>query len=203
MRGVRGAIGQRALPVSHDNMLTAAILDHFREIADASKVYALDLVPNTAGEVPIVRSLGSVVQEPLAKRRLTGQSAVAARGLHLDVEGGDENDDLSRVPGQGPVLHFKLLHAKPSAMKTVKVPVAAGRRLVADEVSTRPETFMMMVSEFVSTPSCPVCCLQIVGRHPCKIPKTAMLNIAIARTGIVHIVPCLRKSFPPWDAREM
>lgn len=142
---MQGLGGQRALPVSYDNINTTAILDHFRTVADTSKVYALDMVPNAAGEVPIVKNLQTVLGEPVAKRRLSGHAALTPSRLQVDIDDGDGDleEEHGGLPGQrrgGSILHFKVIHANPSQMKTVKVPLAAARRLQQDEANhTEPE----------------------------------------------------------------
>lgn len=94
-------------------------------------VYSLDFVPNSAGDLPGIVALDSVLSEHLAKRRRTGESTAKVR-LVPDVD--DFVLAAEPEPLASSTVYFKVLHAMPSRMKTVKIPMGAGRRLLADEV---------------------------------------------------------------------
>ena len=141
-KGVKQVQTSQDTPVSHDGVLRAALLDHFRNVADPSRFYALRMNPGSTVE--------GVLNEPLAKRQKR-----PTRILVCDVDLCDDDVDVhdGGLPGVGgddasdalaevPQLYFRVVHAKPSAMHTVRAPLAAGRRLSANHVAITTHKIM-------------------------------------------------------------
>jgi hypothetical protein len=114
------------------------MVEHFRTVADPSKVYAIQLVPNAVGEAPVLKSVSGVLGQSVLKRRRVGEAATSS-GLRPDA---DDGLDGVENPETTKCVFFKVLHAAPGRMHTVKVPLAAGRRFTTDEVyGTTPTKF--------------------------------------------------------------
>ena len=124
-------------PVTQDRVFRSALFDHFRHVADPTKFYSMPLLPNEeTGQVALPCGLDTVFAEPAAKRLrvATGLSLAA----DIDGDGCDVAADRSGFSGEHPgryTIHFRVVHAKPSLMHTVRVPLAAGRRLSSDHVA--------------------------------------------------------------------
>ena len=123
-------------PVTHDGVVRAALLDHFRSVADPSRFYALQMAPTSAVE--------GVLNEPLAKRQKRPTRKLVCDVDLADDDVDDDDGGLRGVSGDDaigdvlanvPLLYFRVVHAHPSVMHTVRVPLAAGRRLSADHIA--------------------------------------------------------------------
>ncbi len=121
-----------AAEVSRDNIVRVALLEHFRFLAEPRRVFSLSVLPSDSGELPVQKDLLGVLREPLSKRRATyaGLRSPAPQ-LALDIEGGEGD----RVDAYADHIFFKVVHCTPSKVRTVRTSLAAGRRLVADEIA--------------------------------------------------------------------
>ena len=163
--GVKQVKTSKDTPVSHAGVLRAALLDHFRSVADPSCFYALHMPPSSTVE--------GVLNEPLAKRQKR-----PTRKLVCDVDLADDDVDdvdggLPGVSGDGaigdvlanvPLLYFRVIHAKPSAMHTVRVPLAAGRRLSANHVAITTHKTMNLGSAE-----------QVIESKPCSVEGASVV----------------------------
>ena len=116
------------------DMLSHAIQDHFTKVvssATSSRVYSLDLAPNEHGCGPSLKPLDAVLEGErvagISHRRQLSQ-------LTPDIASDALAQQMLSFEGHE-VVHFQVVHVAPSNMRTVAVPLGAGRRLAKGEIA--------------------------------------------------------------------
>ena len=108
-----------AEPITDRSVMETAILHHFRSVVDHTRFYSIELKPAEGSRCQELCSVDGVLSMPMSKR-----SRTAAWVGQPDVDGEERRVEFGGIP----VINVRVVHANPSRMKTVRVPLAAGRR---------------------------------------------------------------------------
>ena len=121
--------------VKHRFITVAWVVPCRCQVAQPGNMYSLDLHPNADGEMPVVRTLDDVLQESMSKRRRLHSAMPAVVGsLRLEVDVDVADDGPPSGVGRD-VIYFRLVHAAPGNMHTVRMSSAAGRHCQRDEIA--------------------------------------------------------------------
>ena len=104
-----------ALPLTHENIMRRAAVDHFRHVATDEDAFVLEAAGDEV--LPFASSLKATLSQPSCRTRTMAPMAPAMQ-LRREV---DDDDEEEVEEATVRALAFRVVHARPANMKTVRL----------------------------------------------------------------------------------